>query len=114
MPARAVEQLVTTSPQVSFIQLCGQTEGGPRGIYCDAEQVKARPDASGPQALPFIEARVVDPFGNDVEPGGVGELILRGETIMKGYWYNQLKARKPSVTAGCTPATSPGSTASRI
>jgi acyl-CoA synthetase (AMP-forming)/AMP-acid ligase II len=93
MPASAVEQLITTWPQVNFMQLCGQTEGGPGGIYCDVEQVKARPDASGRQALPFTEARVVDPVGNEVEAGGVGELILRGETIMKGYW------NKPAETA---------------
>jgi fatty-acyl-CoA synthase len=86
MPASAVEQLVHTWPHVNFMQLCGQTEGGPGGIYCDVEQVKARPDASGRQALLFTEARVVDPIGNEVEGGGVGELILRGETIMKGYW----------------------------
>jgi fatty-acyl-CoA synthase len=36
---------------------------------------------------------VVDPAGNDVEPGAIGELILRGETIMKGYW------NKPAETA---------------
>jgi acyl-CoA synthetase (AMP-forming)/AMP-acid ligase II len=36
---------------------------------------------------------VVDPFGNDVEAGGVGELMLRGETIMEGYW------NKPAETA---------------
>jgi fatty-acyl-CoA synthase len=93
MPASAIEQLVTTWPQVNFMQLCGLTEGGPTGIYCDVEQVKARPDASGRQALLFTEARVVDPDGNDVEPGGVGELVLRGETIMKGYW------NKPAETA---------------
>jgi fatty-acyl-CoA synthase len=93
MPASAVGQLVTTWPQVNFMQLCGLTEGGPGGIYCDVEQVRARPDASGRQALLFTEARVVDPVGNDVEPGGVGELILRGETIMKGYWS------KPAETA---------------
>src|ERR1700761_7810577 len=55
MPASAVEQMVTALPQVNFIQLCGQTEGGPGGIYSDVEQVKARPDASGRQALPFTE-----------------------------------------------------------
>jgi acyl-CoA synthetase (AMP-forming)/AMP-acid ligase II len=93
MPASAVEQLITTWPNVNFMQLCGQTEGGPGGIYCDVEQVKARPDASGRQALPFTEARVVDASGNQVEPGGIGELILRGETIMKGYW------NKPAETA---------------
>ena len=93
MPASAVEQLVTALPQVSFIQLCGQTEGGPGGVYCDVEQVKARPDASGRQALPFTEARVADPEGRDVGPGGVGELLLRGESVMKGYW------NKPAETA---------------
>jgi fatty-acyl-CoA synthase len=93
MPPSAVEQLVTTWPQVNFMQLCGLTEAGPGGIYADVEQVKARPDASGRQALLFTEARVVDSSGGDVEPGGVGELLLRGETIMKGYW------NKPAETA---------------
>ncbi|MGH3152343.1 MAG: class I adenylate-forming enzyme family protein [Streptosporangiaceae bacterium] len=93
MPASAVERLVTALPQVSFLQLCGQTEGGPGGVYCDAGQVKARPDASGRQALPFTEARVADPQGRDVGPGGVGELLLRGESVMKGYW------NKPAETA---------------
>ena len=93
MPASAVGRLVTALPQVSFIQLCGQTEAGPGGVYCDVEQVKARPDASGRQALPFTEARVADPEGHDVGPGGVGELLLRGESVMKGYW------NKPAETA---------------
>jgi fatty-acyl-CoA synthase len=93
MPASAVEQLVTALPQVSFIQLCGQTEAGPGGVYCDVEQVKARPDASGRQALPFTEARVADPEGHDIGLGGVGELLLRGESLMKGYW------NKPAETA---------------
>jgi crotonobetaine/carnitine-CoA ligase len=37
------------------------------------------------------EARVVDANGNDVPEGGVGELILRGEPMMLGYW-NKLEA----------------------
>jgi long-chain acyl-CoA synthetase len=32
------------------------------------------------------EARVVDGDGNDVGPGGVGELIIRGDPVAKGYW----------------------------
>ncbi|MDY7034959.1 MAG: AMP-binding protein, partial [Thermodesulfobacteriota bacterium] len=32
------------------------------------------------------EIRVIDDKGNDVMPGEVGELIGKGETIMKGYW----------------------------
>ncbi|MFE4369702.1 class I adenylate-forming enzyme family protein [Streptomyces sp. NPDC056835] len=93
MPASAVERLVAALPNVAVVQLCGQTEAGPGGIYSSYEQVKARPEASGRQALPLTEARVVDLEGDDVEPGGVGELLLRGETIMKGYW------NKPAETA---------------
>jgi acyl-CoA synthetase (AMP-forming)/AMP-acid ligase II len=93
MPAATVQQLVSVLPHVQWMQVCGQTEGGPGGIYADTEQVKARPDASGRQASLFVEARVVDSADRDVAPGEVGELILRGETIMKGYW------NKPAETA---------------
>lgn len=93
MPASVVENVAEALPGVALMQLCGQTEAGPGGIYCDAEQVLARPDASGRQALPLTEARVVDDDDRDVAPGAVGELILRGETIMKGYW------NKPAETA---------------
>lgn len=93
MPASAVEQLVEAIPHVALMQLCGQTEAGPGGIYSSYEQVKIRPDSSGRQTFPLTEARIVDQEGHDIEPGGVGELVLRGETIMKGYW------NKPAETA---------------
>jgi fatty-acyl-CoA synthase len=92
MPASAVEAMLEALPNVELIQACGQTEGGPGGIYVDADEVRARPDASGRRALFNTEARIVDADGNDVDPGGIGELILRGETIMKEYW------RKPDAT----------------
>ena len=43
------------------------------------------PPRPRPEALPFTEARVADLEGHDVGPGGVGELLLRGESVMKGY-----------------------------
>jgi acyl-CoA synthetase (AMP-forming)/AMP-acid ligase II len=93
MPASAVQAAIHALPHVQLIQACGQTEGGPSGIYCTAEEVRARPDASGRRAAFNTEARVVDATGDDVQPGGTGELIIRGETIMKEYW------RKPEATA---------------
>jgi fatty-acyl-CoA synthase len=88
MPASAVQAVGTALPRVALIQACGQTEGGPGGIYCTAEEVRARPDASGRNALFSTQARVVDRDGGDVPPGGTGELIIRGETVMKRYWRN--------------------------
>jgi fatty-acyl-CoA synthase/feruloyl-CoA synthase len=86
MPAPAIEELLSTFPNVSFFQQCGQTEAGPTGIYSTMEQVRSRPDSSGHIAQPFIEARVVDEHGVDTPPGAVGELVFRGEAITKGYW----------------------------
>lgn len=93
MPPSAVEQLTTILPKVNFIQMCGQTEAGPSGIFANREQVLARPDASGRQAMIMTECRVAGADGNDVAPGEVGELLLRGEALMKGYW------NKPEATA---------------
>lgn len=93
MPESAVRQLVAALPNVELMQLCGQTEAGPGGIYTNYQQVRERPDASGRQALTMTECRIVHEDGTDVAPGTVGELLLRGETVMKGYW------NKPDETA---------------
>lgn len=93
MPASVVTTILEVLPQVKMFQLCGQTEGGPGGVYSPPEDVAARPDASGRYALTNTECRIVDADGSDVAAGEVGELILRGETIMKRYW------NKPNETA---------------
>jgi fatty-acyl-CoA synthase len=93
MPPDTARELAATLPGVGLYQLCGQTEAGPGGIYCGPEDVLARPDASGRHALPNTEMRVVSAEGADVAPGEVGELVLRGETVMKGYW------NRPDATA---------------
>jgi long-chain acyl-CoA synthetase len=33
-----------------------------------------------------VEMKVVDDHGNEVEQGGVGEIVIRGHNVMKGYW----------------------------
>jgi len=93
MPAPTIEQLLDRFPGVNFFQQCGQTEAGPTGIYSTYEQIRSRPDSSGHVAQPFVQARVVDQDGGDISPGAVGELVFRGEPIMKGYW------RQPDATA---------------
>ena len=38
------------------------------------------------KALPGVELRIVDEIGNDVEPGDLGEIIVKGPNVFKGYW----------------------------
>jgi long-chain acyl-CoA synthetase len=44
-------------------------------------------------AIPGCEMRCVDLDGNDVPVGEVGEIAIRGDNVMKGYW------NKPEATA---------------
>lgn len=93
MPPRLAEAMLEAFPHTGFANFAGQTEGGPSGIYLSAAQVRQRPDTSGRQAFLFTEVRIVDDEGADVAPGEVGEMLLRGELIMKRYW------NKPEATA---------------
>ncbi|GBE58312.1 long-chain-fatty-acid--CoA ligase [bacterium BMS3Abin01] len=45
--------------------------------------------------LPDTEVRIVDfRNGRDVEPGDVGEMLVRGPQVMKSYWHNPGETRK--------------------
>jgi long-chain acyl-CoA synthetase len=44
-----------------------------------------------------VEQRLVDDEGKDVAPGEVGEIAIRGENVMKGYW------QRPEETAKAIP-----------
>src|SRR5215216_84566 len=93
MPRAAVEAMIEALPGVELVQMCGQTEAGPAGLYATAAQVRERPDTSGRQAMVFYEHRVVDAEGRDVAPGEIGEVLYRGPGVMKGYW------KRPEETA---------------
>lgn len=85
MPASTVVQIGQKLPGVVLYNLAGLTEMGPGGVFLGGEELRRHPGASG-RAVINTEARVVNAQYEDVEPGVVGELWLRGETLMKGYW----------------------------
>ncbi len=51
-------------------------------------------------AIPGCELKLVGPDGQDVGPGeGVGEIAIRGDNVMKGYW-NQPEATAEAIPDG--------------
>ncbi|MBU2608412.1 MAG: long-chain-fatty-acid--CoA ligase [Chloroflexi bacterium] len=75
-----------------FFQCYGSTELLAMTHLVPEEQVtKVPPDkvrrlASVGREVPNVEVRVVNDEGRDVTPGEVGEVIGRGDNMMKGYW----------------------------
>ncbi|MFM6851038.1 MAG: AMP-binding protein, partial [Terrabacter sp.] len=51
------------------------------------------------RAIPGCEMKLVDLEGNDTPAGEVGEIAIRGENIMKGYW-NRPEATKEAIPDG--------------
>ena len=63
----------------------GLTEAGAFAAQMSAAEQIERLDGCG-KLLPHLEARIIDQSGKDVPSGSVGELALRGPSVMLGYW----------------------------
>ncbi|MEM9132150.1 MAG: class I adenylate-forming enzyme family protein [Actinomycetota bacterium] len=59
---------------------------------------QARPSSVGP-VMPTVEAKVVDPVGDEVPPGERGELCVKGPIVIKGY-LNKPKATAEAIVDG--------------
>lgn len=78
-----------------FVQIYGQGEC-PMGITAlPREDVADRSDpnwrrrlASVGRAQPAVEVRIGDADGNALPTGEIGEIMVRGATVMPGYWQN--------------------------
>jgi acyl-CoA synthetase (AMP-forming)/AMP-acid ligase II len=62
----------------------GASESGPCTVL-PAAQSRIRPSSIG-RAQPDVDVRLVDADGHDVAPGEVGELAVRSDYLMQGYF----------------------------
>ena len=74
-------------PQVKLVQIYGLSETGLLTGLQDHEHTLDRLSSCG-RPCPGIDLQVTDESGNPVEIGKAGELIVRGDNIMRGYWNN--------------------------
>jgi acyl-CoA synthetase (AMP-forming)/AMP-acid ligase II len=88
-----------------FAQAYGMTETTAVASFLLPDQhrraVEGEPDLllSAGRPLPGTELRVVDENDRPVPPGTVGEILVRGPQLMRGYW-NQPEASKQTLRGG--------------
>jgi len=66
----------------------GLTEAGPNGTYLAPHEHPKKAGSIGRRAALFCEITLLDDHGNPVKDGEIGEIALRGESLMKGYYKN--------------------------
>jgi acyl-CoA synthetase (AMP-forming)/AMP-acid ligase II len=93
-----LKEAMEKMPETKFIHAYGQTELSPLVTllgpdYHVLEGPKAEKIRSVGRPVVAVEVEIVDPNGNEVPRGAVGEVRVRGATAMLGYW------NKPEQTA---------------
>ena len=84
MPAAHVKKLREIFPKTKLFLMYGLTECK-RVSYLPPAQVDKRPNSVG-IAMPNTEVYIVDEQGQKVRPGEIGELVVRGASVMREYW----------------------------
>ncbi len=84
LPEEHIRELRKLFPDVRFYSMFGLTECK-RVSYLPPEQIDTRPGSVG-KAMPDCEVYLVDDDGEEVGPGEVGEMVVRGPNVMQGYW----------------------------
>lgn len=91
LPPSYLPRLKSAFPNARIYSMYGLTECK-RVSYLPPSMIDKKPDSVG-IAMPNTEVWIVDDHGRELPSGEVGELVVRGGSVMKGYW------RDPVATA---------------
>ena len=84
MPREHMERLMHLLPSTRLCMHYGLTEAS-RSAFTEFHEWRERLDSIG-RATPGVELRVVDESGVERPSGERGKIVVRGETLLSGYW----------------------------
>ena len=85
MPLPLIERLLRAFPGAWFADAYGLTETVSGDTFLDKRQTVEKIGSVGKPCL-HLEVAVHDDDGRAVAPGTLGEIVLRGPKVFKGYW----------------------------
>jgi len=92
LPLAHVDGLRTFLPQARLYIMYGQTECT-RATWLPPQEIDLRRGSVG-IAIPGTYAEVIDEAGEPLPAGAVGELVISGPHVMRGYWQNEGATRQ--------------------
>jgi len=92
LPPAHILRLQELFPHAKLFSMYGLTECK-RCTWLPPAQLAQRTGSVG-IPIPGTEAWIVDDDGNQLGPDAVGELVIRGPHVMKGYWENPAATEK--------------------
>lgn len=95
MPGRVIEEALSLWPEVGFVNAYGLTETSSTVAILGPEEhreaaastdprVRARLGSAG-RVIPAVELRILDADGNELPPGTVGRICVRGDQVSAEY-----------------------------
>lgn len=84
LPEEHIRKFRSLLPNVNIYSMYGLTECK-RVAYLSPEEIDKKPGSVG-KAMPNCRVMILDHNGNQVKQGDVGELVIRGANVMRGYW----------------------------
>jgi long-chain acyl-CoA synthetase len=71
----------------------GLTESTSLATFLPDEYAMEKPDSVGPP-VPTVEIRIVNDEGHNLVPGKIGEVLLKGPSVVDGYWEDPEATRE--------------------
>jgi len=78
----------------------GQTELSPLNHMTKPDDSFENRTQTIGRAIPYVEVKIIDEFGQVCELNEPGEICTRGHSVMKGYWGDEEKTRETIDEAG--------------
>lgn len=95
-PVDIIRQVDEKYKDISFIQMYGQTEVATRISHLLPDYMPSKIGSVG-QAIPNMEIKLVNESRDQIAVGEVGEVLVRGKTVMKGYYKREHETREALV-----------------
>ncbi|MCF5171457.1 AMP-binding protein [Pseudomonas canadensis] len=93
---RVISEMHMSEVQIAY----GMTETSPVSLQTGADDDLERRVTTVGRTQPQLENKIIDADGNTVVRGEIGELCIRGYSVMLGYWNNPDATREAIDAAG--------------